>query len=1041
MDLLTTAGIGASAGGVEALRSLFREVRAGARVSYIVLLHLDPSHDSELTRILARDCALPVTTATHGTRLEPDQVYVAPPAVLVTVADGRLVLSPAEPSLRDPRSIDVLFSSLAEGFQDRAVGIVLSGFGHDGTIGIKAIKEHGGLTIAQGGDGDGPAHGGMPESAIAGGQVDLVLPVGDIAHKLAEYAASLDAGAAIPTPGEGSDQNASRAAICAILRREVGHDFAGYKDRTFLRRVHRRMQILHMPTLEAYVAHLDGHHEEAVALLGDLLISVTAFFRDEDSFAHLAQEVLPGLFNGKGAEDMVRVWVPACASGEEAYSIAMLLCEHAGTRGGMPQLRIFATDIDEAALAVARAGHYPLALLRHVSPERLKRFFEGEGLLRTVTKEIRDICVFSSHSLIRDPPFSRLDLISCRNLLIYLDARAQREVFPLFHFALRPGGHLMLGSAESAVQFADLFTPIDKHYRIYRRRDDVAPTPRFPAPRGLLEARGLSASPAPRAAGTARTLRQVAETTVLDRFAPAHVVVTREGAVVHYSAHTGPYLEAAPGEPTRILLSLARRELRLDIRLALEEVVRSRRAVTRRPAASGRAGETGPVTITAMPLPEEDPAEPLFLIVFADTQDPPPPARSEPQPGPGEALAVLTERELRDTRERLQAVIEEYESAVAELRAGNEELVSVNEELQSANEELETAKEEQQSVNEELHLLNQELKGKLLQLDRANADLSNMFEATRVATVTLGHDLTIRGFTPAITSVFNLLPGDYGRPLADIAGSIDSGDILREAREVLTIGKPIEHRVDRRDGTAQFLLRLVPYLMADGKVDGVLASFVDVTPLLDATRENEQQRLLVAELNHRVGNILNVVIALTRQTLRDGTAIEEARDTLVGRMEALTKAYQLVSRESWRETLLAEVVSEQLAPHLSTPGRGVVSGPRVWLQPSTAVAFGLVVHELATNAVKYGALSNEVGQVAVSWARAGAEDPQHLDFRWQEVGGPAPERERKAGFGTQLLKGQVTHGLGGSMEEAFAPEGYSLRLSIPLGEPQGPRLE
>ncbi len=613
-------------------------------------------------------------------------------------------------------------------------------------------------------------------------------------------------------------------------------------------------------------------------------------------------------------------------------------------------------------------------------------------------------------------------------------------MFPLFHFALRPGGHLLLGSAESAVQFADLFTPLDKHHRIYRRRDDVVPAPRFPVPRGLLEARGLSSLSGARAPAAPRTARQAAEAIVLDRFAPAHVVVNRDGAVVHYSAHTGPYLEAAPGEPTRSILALARPGLRLDIRLALEEVLRTRRAVTRTGTAMTGGEDARPVTLTITPLPETDPAEPLFLVVFIETPATETAVTATPAPKPGEALALLAEQDLRDTRERLQAVIEEYETAVAELRAGNEELVSVNEELQSANEELETSKEEQQSVNEELQLLNQELKAKVEQLDRAIADLNNLFAATQVATVTLDRDLTIRSFTPAIAGVFNLLPTDLARPLADIAGSIDTDEILREAREVLASGRPIEHRVDRRDGSAQFLLRLVPYLVANGVVDGVLAAFVDVTQLVHVTREGDQQRLLVAELNHRVGNILNVVIALTRQTLHDDAPIAAARDALVGRMAALTRAYQLIARESWRETLLADVITEQLGPHLSTPARGIVNGPAIWLQPSAAVAFGLVIHELATNAVKYGALSNTTGTVTISWVVAGTTSQPCLDVQWQEAGGPAPEVSRLPGFGTQLLEGQVAHGLGGTLEKGFAPEGIAIRISVPLGPHQGQRL-
>lgn len=1042
---LIIAAIGASAGGVEALRSMFREVRAGSGIAYIVQLHLDPDRCSQLTEILARECPLPVMTAVDGVLLAADEVQVVPPAVLATVSGGHLVLSPSPHTTHDPRSVDVLFASLARDFNDRAVGVVLSGFGSDGTIGIKAIKEHGGLTVAQGSNGTRPGHSGMPDSAIAGGLVDMVVPSEFIPAKLAEYAQSLDTLAGLTAdPAKGSPEEqqpigAARAAICEILLREVGHDFAGYKHQTFMRRVQRRMQVLHSASLDAYVEQLRGNHDEATALLRDLLISVTAFFRDDDAFAALAEHVIPQLFKGKGAGDTVRVWVPGCATGEEAFSIAMALCEHAGNSPSAPKLRVFATDIDETALLAARAGHYPMALLEQLSPARLDRFFIGDGAIRTVTKEIRDICVFSSHSLIRDPPFSRLDLISCRNLLIYLDAGAQRDIFPLFHFALAPGGCLFLGTAESAVQFPDLFTPLDKHHRIYQWRDNGPARPRFPIPRGLVEARRLAAPSATAHLNSPRNVREAAEAIVLERFAPTHVVVNREGSVVHYSSRTGRYLEAAPGEPTRNILALARPGLRLDIRLALEEALKTRRAATRigvLPIAPDLAQQT---SVTVLPLPETDPAEPLFLIVLTE-----PEAR---QPGVDTALpkeadepaAILTERELRDTRERLQTVIEEYETAVAELRAGNEELVSVNEELQSANEELETSKEEQQSVNEELQTVNQEMKAKVEQLDRALADLKNLFEATRVATITLDRDLAIRSFTPAVAGLFNLRPTDHARPLSDIAGALDTEEILRRAREVLDTGRASEHRMERHDGAAHYLMRLVPYRIADGTVDGVLAAFVDVTQLEDATRETAQQRLLLAELNHRVGNILTVVIALTRQTLHDGGSMAAAREALVGRMETLSRAYQLISHNSWGEISLAELVAQQLAPHLSRPERGVVRGGPVGLRPTTAVTLGLILHELATNSVKYGALSNDIGSVTVSWTATQEGEEGVLDLQWRERGGPPAPAPTRRGFGSQLIHGQVTHALGGKLEQDYAAEGYSARLRLPMHARSGIR--
>lgn len=1027
--------VGASAGGVEALRSLFREARKGANVAFIVLLHLDPDRHSALPEILRRDCAIKVVTAQDGMIIEADSVLVVPPGVLATVAQGRIALQPGDHSSRDPRSIDVLFSSLALDLQECAVGVVLSGYGRDGTLGIKAIKEQGGLTIAQGADSGGPGHSGMPDSAIAGGLVDLILPASEIAAALADYAASfgplakLTAGVAERSAEEQARIDSLRAAICTVLRQETGHDFSGYKEATFLRRVQRRMQVLRATSLEDYLERLRSDHGEALALLRDLLISVTAFFRDEEAYAALAAQVIPRLFEGKGAGDTVRVWVPGCATGEEAYSIAMLLSEHAAGRKAMPRLQVFATDIDDSALQLARAGRYPQALLEPLSAMRLDSHFTRDGAIRTVSKEIRDICVFSSHSLIRDPPFSRLDLVSCRNLLIYLDADAQRDVFPVFHFALRPHGYLFLGGAESANQFGELFIPVDKQHRIYQRRDHVSPKLHVPLPRSLLNARNWSGG----GGGAHRqdavlSVKQAAEAAVLARFGPAHVVVNRDGDVVHYSSGTGRFLEAAPGQPTTNVMAMARRGLRLDLRTALQDAVAARTTVTRT-TADTRAAEH-PVTITIAPLAVGNAADPLFLIVFNAAPSMAPqqllPAASDPD----EAASPL-ERELRETRDRLQSMIEEYETAVAELRAGNEEMVSINEELQSANEELETSKEEQQSVNEELQTVNQELQTKVEQLDRANADLRNLFDATKVATVTLDRGLNVRSFTPAVASVFNLRPSDIARPLADIVGTISTDEILRDARSVLHGGQAIERRVSRRDRTEHFLARTVPYRIGDGTVDGVLMAFVNVTPLVDAAREAEHQRILIAELNHRVGNLLTVVIALTRQTLQDGQPMSEVGEALIGRLQSLSQSYRLVLRKSWEEISLSDLVHRQLAPHLSDPERGRVSGPVVMLEPASALALGLILHELATNATKYGALSDAAGTVAVSWTVTAAPAGSRLVLRWEESGGPKAVAPTQRGFGSQLVSGQVEQALGGTLEQHYSEGGYSATISLP----------
>lgn len=1036
---LLVAGVGASAGGVEALRALFGAARLSEGIAYIVQLHLDPGRDSALTQILAKGSSLPVATATDGAEPLPDQVLVVPPAVEVGIEDGRIRLRPMD-GVRGPlRQIDALFATLAQAFGDRAVGIVLSGFGTDGTLGVKAIKEHGGLAVAQGSNGSMPGHPEMPESAIGGGLVDLVLSVEAIPAALATYAASFAelavlAPDAVRAAAEESRVATARGLICAALRRDTGHDFSGYKLHSFLRRVQRRMQVLRLSDLDAYVERVRSDHEESRALLRDLLISVTAFFRDADAYAALAETVVPRLFEGKGAGDAVRVWVAGCATGEEAYSIAILLREHATTLPAPPRLQVFATDIDDHALEIARIGRYPDATLEEMSPQRLERFFQRQAQGHSVTKDIREICVFSAHSVIRDPPFSRLDLISCRNLLIYLDNATQRDLFPVFHFALRPAGFLFLGSAESATPFTDLFQPLDKSHRLFQRRDHAA----RPAGLRLLHRPPLGPRLPPRAGQLPgeprpRSIREIADAAILEHFAPAHVVVNGEGEVIHFSGRTGDFLEAAPGLPTSNLLAIARRGLRLELRTALQEAFQSRRRITRTGLDPDALGLPGRTVVVIDPLVPVDPDQPLFLVVFSQAPPPGPAIAVAARPkGAAEAAVAVAEQELRETRERLQTLLEEYETTVEEMRASNEELVSVNEELQSANEELETAKEEQQSVNEELQTVNQELHGKVEELDRANADMRNLFDATRVAVITLDAALAIRNFTPAVTGLFNLLPTDRGRPFADIAGTLDTGPILGDARQVVGDGRAVERRIGSRDGRAQYLLRVQAYRAADGSSDGVLVALVDVTQMAEAVEARDQQRLLVGELNHRVRNMLQVLIGLTRQTLRELPSPEEFGKALTGRMRAMSKAYELIAREEWGDVTLLDLVQQQLGPHLSRPEQGSVAGPRVILRPAGAVALGLVLHELATNAVKYGALAIPEGRVEVRWSVDAARAHPVVAIEWCEHGGPTVVAPTRRGFGSDLLKTQVERALHGTITVTFAGEGICAEIDIPL---------
>jgi two-component system, chemotaxis family, CheB/CheR fusion protein len=1021
--------IGASAGGLEALTALFRGVPGNIGMAFVVVTHMARGQQSALVEILSRYAVMPVLTAEHDQPVEPDHVYVCPPDYILTIA-GRHLQAQRRDSDAQRRPIDVFMSTLAEDVGELAVGILLSGGGSDGALGIKAIKERGGLTLAQTSDGTAPLHSSMPDTAIAAGVVDLAIPVEDMPERLVEHARTFvsanvaegDEGAAPEDIREGYEP------IDQLLLNQIGHDFSGYKERTFARRVHRRMQVLQIDALEAYIQHLSSSPEEVTLLFRDLLIGVTSFFRDAEAFETLRQQVVPQLFEGKRAIDTVRVWVPGCATGEEVYSIAILLREHLDGLRNPPRAQIFATDIDEPALQVARSGRYPKSLLANVSPERLRRFFTGDDVSCTVVKPIRDMCVFSAHSVLRDPPFSRIDLVSCRNLLIYLGAEFQSQVIPVFHFSLRPRGFLFLGTSENVSQHIDLFAWVDKRSRIFQRRDHVASPLKFPMfATGLRGAVG-GTDLRHHAAELTVNLRRMVETRVMERFAPPHVVVDAEGNILHYSPRTGKYLEPAVGLPNRQLLAMARRGVRLDLRNALREAKETRRRTSRARIAVEFDDRVQLVDIVVEPFGEDD-NDPLFIVVFSDVGAPFVPREgafgAEPKTV-GEQTVERLKNDLRDTRERLQATIEEYETAAEELKSSNEELQSINEELQSTNEELETSKEELQSVNEEMQTVNAELNLKIEDAGRAHAHLNNLFASTELGTVILDRELMIHSFTPSISAIFNLMPSDRGRLLGDIATQLDDGDLEHETRQVLESGRQVERNLRHKNGKQHFMMRILPY-QTRGTIDGVLITFIDITQLVEA---EEQQRVLVEELNHRVRNMLAVVNAIASQTLAKSASADAFVKTFTGRIRAMGTAYGLVSQENWREVELRDVVEGQIKG-FAGDGRISVDGPTVMCKPNAALALGLVLHELATNAAKYGALSNPTGRIAVTWElrRASAAS---MELRWRESGGPPASEPDRKGFGMQLIERELQHALGGDLTMEYAASGLTAVIVIPL---------
>jgi two-component system CheB/CheR fusion protein len=854
-------GIGASAGGLEALHQVFESLPERTGMAFVVVQHLDPSHDSLLAELLQKYAHLPAHQARDRVPLEPDQIYVIPIKSELTVEGGRLRVRPAPQRHGFP--IDRLFESLAEDQGPNAVCVLLSGAGTDGTLGLRAVKEHGGMTVAQSPE---TAHyDSIVRSAIATGMVDHVLAPSEIPARLVEYAEYLRR---LPgrVPAETEANGPTVARICELVRRKTGHDFSGYKKTTILRRIQRRMQVTQTAEMERYLEALRRDGKELEQLFRDLLIGVTQFFRDPAAFEALEQRVIPEIVRHERAAETIRVWTPGCATGEEAYSVAILLREALDHVQANPKVQIFAGDIDDESLEVARLGRFSEAISQQMSPARLHRFFDKQGHGYQVTKGIRDMVIFSRHSLIRDPPFSRLDLIVCRNVLIYLESPLQKQAAVAFHYALRPGGFLFLGPSESVAGPADLFRVVDKKYHIYQRTETLG-RPAFHVPRGSFEAQipevaSAGAAAPKRGEPKSPGLLQKLERLVLDQHAPPWVVVNRQGETLYFSSRTGPYLEPASGAPTVDLLSLARRGLRGPLRGVFQQAMKTGRPADHRGLALSVDGDAHTIDLLVRPVSESDATPHLFLVLFQDrgVESRRRAAAREADPV-DDGLAQQLEAELRATREHLQATIEESEASNEELKSANEELQSANEELQATNEELQTSKEELQSVNEELETINAELAKKAEELDWAHSDLQNLFQSTRIATLFLDRELRVKRFTQAATEVFRLIPTDLGRPITDIVAQLPSTDLLDDVREVLRTLGSRERKVRSNDGSTVFLVRVLPYRRLDDLIDGVVLTFTDVSQLEEARQraarlaavvESSQDAIFCADLEDRI---------------------------------------------------------------------------------------------------------------------------------------------------------------------------------------------
>jgi two-component system CheB/CheR fusion protein len=844
-DPFLIVAIGASAGGLEAYKSFFSHMPADSGMAFVLVQHLAPDCHSMLAELVGRSTQMEVVQAADGDRVEPGRVYVIPPDATLTIEHGALQVQSPAPPRQHRWPIDTFFSSLAEDQGDNAVCVVLSGSGSDGARGLRMIKEYGGLTVAQAGF-DHHAMSGMPASAAATGLVDHVLPVEQVPSLLIAHLAHLRSTNNRKSPdGARQDLGGHLQSIASLLRAEVGHDFSEYKEKTLVRRIQRRMQVLQLETVPAYIARLRQDPVEVEALFRELLIGVTEFFRDPMAFAALQSKAMPALLAEKGAADTLRVWVPACSTGEEAYSVAIAIREAMGERRGVPKVQIFATDIDDRAITLARAARYPAPLVG-LSADRQQRWFTQDGDAVRVAKTIREMCVFSVHSAIKDPPFSQLDIISCRNLLIYLNAELQQRLVRLFHYALRPGGYLLLGPSESLARNATLFREIDKKQRLYQRRnDEVAVTlPVFRPLHGIAHPSGA----APRA-GAARAATPVDDSLdrsarrALEKYTPAYVVIDTHNDILRFSGDTGRYLGPSTGTASLNLFTLLHKGLRSTARTVVQQAFSQQRTIVQDDLGINVDGERRAVRLIAAPLIEGEGRKDLCVVAFSEIESTPAPVGSTG--GSADSARVgLLEQELENTRQQLLAAINQQETANEELMSANEEYQSVNEELQSSNEELETSKEEMQSINEELQTINAEIQSKNEMLGRLNSDLQNLMESTQIATLFLDTGLRVTGFTSGTRAIFHLREGDRGRPITEIATRVQYPQLETDIKQVLRTLAPVERVLQGIDGVPTYLLRVRPYRTVDNVIDGTVLTFIDITE----REEQEAERARLASI-------------------------------------------------------------------------------------------------------------------------------------------------------------------------------------------------
>ena len=859
---LAIVGVGASAGGIEALSRLFTSLKPDLGFAYVAILHLAPDHTSSLAEILQRCTRMAVAPAVDGTLVLPDRVYVIAPGQELSLEKGRLRVTPRDPSPTRTLAVDGFLRSLAADQGRRAFAVILSGSGNDGALGIKAVKNEGGLVLVQ--DLESAAHHGMPQSAADTGAADFTLPPEGIAEELQRFSRHpyLLHGPRLAPALPKDDLSLHR--IFALVREETGIDFSLYKPTTVGRRLLRRLIMHKFDRLDQYLELLRKDPREVRAFVEETLIHVTHFFRETESFKALQKRVLPRLLKSGGKDSPIRVWVPGCSTGEEAYSLAICLLDALGKQSARRPIQIFATDVSEDAVGRARVGFYPEGIRRDVPAALLRRFFTKVSGGYQVAKVVRDCCIFAQQNLAKDPPFANLDLVSCRNVLIYLEPALQRRILPIFHYALKPTGALMLGSAETIGDFGNLFSVADGRAHLYNKNPTAAPRFDLGAPAAHKE---IPMTSKPKTVGWPDSdVQKTADRLLLTRFAPAGVIINSDMEILHFRGAINKYLQPAAGRASLNLLKMLPDECHAMLHALLERAKKSNETASQPGIVLETAGEgRQKVSVEITPVKGPVSGERCFIVLFVPAAPAARQGKGKPvKPAREDKGSALLRKELNSTKEYLRAIIEDHEAANEELKAANEEIISSNEELQSTNEELETAKEELQAANEELTTLNEELQVRNGDLTAVNNDLINLLASVHLPIVMLDGGLRVRRFTPMAQKVMNLIPGDVGRPIGDLKLRIEMPDLEELVVEVIDTVSTREVEVRDKDGR-WYSLRIRPYKTTENKIDGAVLILIDIdvvkkaildlsgnTQVAEAVLDMVREGLVVLDLSFKI---------------------------------------------------------------------------------------------------------------------------------------------------------------------------------------------